>query len=205
MKSSLETCRSRRLFLQGAGLGGLAVTIGPAVLPLSSLLAPANAQVSGDADIAAFAESVELSLVDAYGLAAGKLTTPEVMETATRFASHHEEHAVAFAAAAGRAATGRVNPKLSEMLRPELESAADEAAVVEVLFGLENAAAATYLFALGSLESAEARELAAATLPIEAQHGVVLGLVAEGDTDELLPVYETPDQALEPDEYPVDE
>ncbi len=196
---------SRRRFLQGAGLGGLALSIGPALLPVSRLWSPAFAQESGDAGIAAFAESVELAAVEAYMAAAasGKVTTPAVGEAATTFAGHHQEHAAAFGGAAGDAATGEPNPGLLEEVGGQLEGAADEPAVLEIAFSLENAAAATYLFALGALESAEALQLTASILPVESQHAVVLGSVLEKQPTEYVPSFETQDAALKPDAFPI--
>lgn len=171
--------------------------------PRSDLLTSASAQVAGDGDLAAFSESIELSLVDAYALATPKLTTPEVATTAGEFAAHHEQHAVALGAFAGRRATGLANPRLTIMLRSKLERAADEAAVVGILFGLENAAAATYLSTLSDLQSVDLRQLTASILPVECQHAVGLGTVAEKEPVELFPVRERQDGALEPSEYPV--
>jgi hypothetical protein len=196
---------SRRRFLRGAGLGGLALSIGPALLPVSRLWSPAFAQESGDAGIAAFAESVELAAVEAYAAAAasGKVTTPAVGEAATTFAGHHQEHAAAFGGAAGDAATGEPNPGLLEQVSGQLDDAPEESAVLEIAYSLENAAAATYLFALGALESREALQLTASILPVESQHAVVLGTVLAKSPTEYAPSFETQDAALKPDVYPI--
>lgn len=196
---------SRRRFLRGAGLGGLALSVGPALLPVSRLWSPAFAQESGDAGIAAFAESVELAAVQAYMAAAnsGKVTTPAVADAATTFAGHHQEHAGAFGGAAGDAATGEPNPGLLEEVGGQLESAADENAVLEVAYSLENAAAATYLFALGALESTEALQLTASILPVESQHAVVLGTILGKPPTEYVPSFETQDAAVKPDAFPI--
>ncbi len=196
---------SRRRFLQGAGLGGLVLSVGPALLPVSRLWSPAFAQESGDAGIAAFAESVELAAVQAYMAAAegGKVTTPAVVEAATTFAGHHEEHAGAFGGAAGDAATGQPNPGLLDEVGGQLEGAAGENAVLEIAYSLENAAAATYLFALGALESTEALQLTASILPVESQHAVVLSTVLGKPTAEYVPSFETQDAAVKPDAFPI--
>ena len=67
---------SRQTLLGGAGLGGAAVAVGSVLLPVGRLVGVAGAQ-SGDAGVAAFAESVELAAVAAYIAAAqsGKVTT----------------------------------------------------------------------------------------------------------------------------------
>jgi Ferritin-like domain len=196
---------SRRRFLRGAGLGAATVAVGRS-RPLGwRLWTPVLAQESGDPEIAAFAESIELAVVEAYraATASGKMTTPAVADAARTFAEHHEEHGAAFGAAAGSAATGRANPGLLEEVTDQLEGADDENDVVAITFGLENAAAATYLFALGVLESAEARQVTASILPVEAQHAVVLGVVLGRPPTELFPTFENQDRALDPETLPV--
>jgi len=83
---------TRQQLARGIGLGGAAVALGAAMVPLSQLFTPAYAQ-AGDAGLAAFAQSVELAAVEAYKAAAasGKVTTPAVLEAATTFAGHHTE------------------------------------------------------------------------------------------------------------------
>ena len=196
---------TRRRFVRRAGLGAVTVAIRPSLLSLSRRSRPASAQQSGDPEITAFAESVELALMEAYQAAAtsGKITTPAVADAAGAFAEHHQEHGAAFGAAAGSAATGRANPGLLEEVADQLEGAADENDVVEIAFGLENAAAATHLFALGALESAEALQATASILPVEAQHAVVLGVVLGKPATELFPTFENQDRALDSETFPV--
>ena len=74
------------------------------------------------------------------------------LQAATTFAGHHTEHGAAFGAAAGSSPPTKPNPKLLDIVSPQLQAAADENAVLEIAYGLENAAAATYLFALGALD-----------------------------------------------------
>ena len=195
---------TRHQLTRGVGLGGAAIALGAAMVPLSQLFSPAYAQ-SGDAGLAAFAESVELAAVEAYKAAAasGKVTTPAVLDAATTFAGHHTEHAAAFGAAAGSAATKKPNAKLLETVAPQLGAAADEAAILEIAFGLENAAASTYLFALGALTSNEALQLTASILPVESQHAVVLGSVLGKPVTDYLPGFETVDAAVDPAKYPI--
>jgi len=189
---------------RGIGLGGAAVAIGAAMVPLSQLFQPAFAQ-SGDAGIAAFAQSVELAAVAAYQAAAasGKVKTPAIATAATTFAGHHKEHAAAFGAAAGSAATGKPNAKLLAALSPQLAAAPDERAVVTLAYGLENSAAATYLFALGALMSEAALQLTASILPVEGQHAVVLGSVLGKPATEYVPSFQTTDTYVDPTKYPV--
>ena len=168
-------------------------------------MSTALGQLSTDADIAAFAESIELAVVDAYELARTKLTTAEVLAAADEFRDHHRQHAVAFAATAGRAATGRANPKLAEQLGSRVLAAVDEDETMAVLFDAESAMASTYLAALGAFEAKTARELTAKVLPIEGAHAAVLGLVIDRSTEAVFPIFETADRAFDPDEFPVAE
>jgi hypothetical protein len=210
---------SRRRFLQGVGLGGLALTIGQAVVPVSSLLTPAYGAAGvklTDEQIAAFAESLELAAVAAYQAAASKLTTAAVAQAAVTFAGHHTQHATAFAAIAKGGATGKPNPKLLETVSGQLRDAPDEKTVVQIAYDLENSAASTYLYALGVLSGQGALELTASILPVESQHAVVLGQVlglpmfeaTAGASDPnagtgYVPNFVTQDQKLDPAAYPV--
>lgn len=134
----------------------------------------------------------------------GKVTTKAVLDAATTFAGHHQEHAAAFGAAAGGSATNKPNPKLLQSVGGEIGSAADEMAIVKIAYDVENAAAATYLFALGALTTPEALQLTASILPIEAQHAVVLGTAAGMPVDaNLVPPFQTVNDALKPADYPI--
>lgn len=183
----------------GAGI----VAIGSQLLPVSSFL-PRVAAADGDAGIAAFAASVELTAVAAYQAAAdsGLVTTKAVLDAAVLFMGHHTEHAAAFAAASGGAATGKLNQKLLDALSPSLAAATSENDVLQIAYDLENAAAATYLFALGALTSVAALQLTASILPVEAQHAVVLGQVIGADAATLLPPFETETAFVDPAKFP---
>ena len=172
---------------------------------IARLLPAGTEPDAGDAQLAAFAESIELAFVAVYdrALTDDKVTTPEAVEALTDFAMHHEAHAGAFAGIAAEDATGEPNPDLLDELTGQLDAAADEAAVLTVALGIENAAAATYLFALGALESTEALQLTASILPVESQHAVVLGTVLEKPPAEYVPSFETQDAALKPADYPL--
>lgn len=196
---------SRRRFLQRAGIGGLALTIGTSVLPVSRLLTPAFGQELTDADLAAFAESMELAAVEAYKVAGagGKITNKAVADAAVTFAAHHAEHAKAFAALSDGKATGRPNPKLLDTVAGQLKSASDEKAVIQLVFDLEDAAAATYMSALGLLDTPQALALTASVLPVESQHATTLGAVLAKRGEDLVPAFETKDRALDPTTFPV--
>lgn len=200
---AFRTASSRRELFKKAGVGAGALTIGSVVLPFSSIL-PVAAQELTDADIAAFAESVELAAVEAYKAAAGsgKLAQP-IVEAGTLFAGHHAEHAQAFGGAAGDKATGKPNAKLLSAVGGQLQNAKDQTAILNIAYDLENAAASTYLFGLGALKSEGALKLAASILPVESQHAVVIGQVLGKPATEFVPSFENQDKALDPAKFPV--
>lgn len=198
---------SRRDVLRRAGVGAGALTIGTSVLSLRGLL-PAAAQEGEpqltDQDIAAFAESLELAAVEAYEAAAATgLLQPAVVEVGTLFARHHAEHALAFGSAAGAKATKRPNAKLLQAVGGQLQAAPDQKAILTIAFDLESAAASTYMFALGALQSATALQLTASILPVEAQHAVVLGSALGRPVTDYVPGFETQEKAVDPAKFPV--
>ncbi|MGH9185822.1 MAG: ferritin-like domain-containing protein [Acidimicrobiales bacterium] len=195
---------NRRHFLTRAGAGGVTLAVGSAIVPITRFLAPAAAQELDDATIAAFAESVELAAVEAYMAAAGsgKLDAA-VVQVGTMFAGHHQEHAAAFGGLAGATATGEPNQPILDAFGPMIAAAPDQAGLLEIAFGLEQAAAATYLFALGALQSPQAAAATATVLPVESQHAVVLGFALGKDVADFMPAFETADAALNPADYPI--
>ena len=202
-----ETGPSRRKFLAGIGLGGAALTIGSAILPMHKLVSPSFAQSApSDGDIATFAASVEYAAVEAYKAAAasGKVKTKAVLDAATAFAAQHQQHGDAFKAA-GTNKGVTANQALLQAISPQLTKATDEKAVVEIAYGLENSAAATYLFALGVLQTPAAYEAVASVLPVEAQHAVALGFVLGKPLSDptLMPAFEKQDGFVDPAKFPV--
>jgi len=196
---------SRRQFLKRAGVGGALAAVGGSVLPIARFVPAAWAQAAlTDVDIAAFAQSVELAAVDAYTAAAnsGKLSA-DAVAVGTMFASHHNEHAGAFAGIAGASAPNKSNQAIVDDFGPRIANAADEAAILQIAFDLEGAAAATYLFALGALQDPEIAATTATILPVESQHQVVLGTALGKELEEFVPAYETKTGALDPEQYPI--
>ena len=88
-------------------------------------------------------------------------------------------------------------------MSPSLAAAKTENDVLKLAYDLENAAAATYLFALGALQSVPALQLTASILPVEAQHAVVLGQVIGAEAATLLPPFETETAFVDPAKFPV--
>jgi hypothetical protein len=206
----MELRPSRRGFLRGVGLSTAAISIGPIVLPLADLLAAAGAQeVAPTApELAAFAESVELAAASFYGLLRPRLSRPAAISAATAYARHHQDHANAIGPAGGPTRTGKPNITLLPTLTDQLGQAKTENDAIKIAYDLENSLASTYLFIIDSIDDSGDLKLAAAILPVEAQHAVVLGSligvsakdVTAPDKDQL--GYESEDKHLDPAAFP---
>jgi rubrerythrin len=198
---------SRRQFLIRAGIASTAITIGSQVLPMSSLWSPAFGQALTDEDIAGYAASVEYAAVAAYKAGAAKIKNPDALAAATMFLQQHKEHGDAFQAnSGGKVAKDQANETLVTAIGGQIGQAADEKAVLTIAYTVENAAAATYQFALGVLKAAPYRALTASILPIEAGHAAVLGLVLGYDPSanaDWLPKTQSETGALDPTKNPI--
>jgi hypothetical protein len=145
-------------------------------------------------------------MVELYRAAiAGGKVSADVLPVVTAFSDHHLQHGQAYAGLAGKAALNRANPALVEEFLPQIEDAADQAAVLNVLFELENSAAASYTGALAEIRGLNAAASMANILPIEARHAVVLGETLGLDLDEYVPSFEDPEKGFDPDQYAVTE
>jgi hypothetical protein len=203
---------SRRQFLRGAGLStAAAITIGPAVLPISKLLAAAGAQEAQAPtapELAAFAESVELAAMTIYGPLQLRLSKGPGVAAAGLYARHHAEHAKAVGPLAADKRTGKPNTPLSETLQDRLSRANSEDDVLEIAYDLESGLASTYLFIIGSTTDGPLLKVCSSILPVDAQHAVVLGgLVGKSVKDLTAPDkdglgYETQDKHFDPATFP---
>ena len=204
---------SRRDLLIRSALATTALTFGSQVLPLGGLFTGvAGAQTLTDADIAAFAASLEYAAVAAYAAAAGtgKLTTPAVAGAAASFAAQHKTHGDAFAAAStDKIAPDSPNKTVLTALSTRLSQTNSEMDAVKLAFEVENAAAATYQFALGALQDVKYQQLTASILPIEAGHAAVLGqILFQGDPKQdkektWLPPFQTEAGFVDPTKNPL--
>lgn len=196
---------TRRGFLSKAAAGGALLTVGSFVAPVSRLVPAAWAQSQPtDADLARFAASLELAAVAAYAAAAdtGRLSAAAA-DIGTLFGRHHQDHADALNAIVGEEeAVAEANQTVLDEFVPRIESADDEAAVLEVAYGLEEAAASTYLLAIGMVEDAGNAGALATILPVESQHATVLATVLGKDPGDYLVDFVTTDPALDPADYP---
>jgi rubrerythrin len=204
---------SRRQFLRAGAvitIAGTSVALGPLVGSASAADTTTTTTIAvhptdDDLTLLAFAQSVELVAVAAYQTAidSKRLTDATVAEVAMIFQRHHREHAAAFAGLAGKAAQDKPNQKLLDAFAPKFKAAADQTALLQLAFDLENAAASTYLYALGVINATEPAQLVGSILPIEADHAVVLGQVLKKDVADYVPELETPTSALKPTDYPL--
>jgi hypothetical protein len=200
--------------VRSLGLGG-AVALGTAAAPGALLASAASAQTGADAEtgaprpelpeddlaIAAFAEGVEWALVELYGIALESPTLDSQLAEITRnFQEHHREHAgrLTLLRDGDELEEGEPNAVLVAEFQSRLEDAADSDAVLEVLYELEERAAATYADALGDTESVVAAQPMASILPVEAQHAVALGEILGLPEDEWMPAFQTTDDGFDP-------
>lgn len=163
----------RRTFLRRAASGVAVVAIGPALVPVSRFLPAAGAQASGDASLAAFAESIELVAAAAYEAGADFLSD-DLAPVLRTFAAHHAEHAEAWADLAGERATGEPNPALLEALTPTIEGFGSQNEVLRFARDLENQLSVTCGHLLTVLEGGDAATAAATILPVESSHATAL-------------------------------
>jgi rubrerythrin len=206
----MEFRPTRRQFVAGVGVSTAALTIGPAVLPMSQLLAAAGAQEAAPtpAELAAFAETIELAAASLYGILRPRVSRPAAVSAVTAYARHHLDHATAIGPLAGDKRTGKVNQLLLPTLTDQLNQAKTENDVIKVAFDLENSLASTYLFIIDAIDDEAAIKIAGSVLPVEAEHAVVLGtLIGRATKDLTAPDkdqlgYESEDKHLDPAAFP---
>lgn len=197
--------QSRRRFLVSAGAGTALITTGAFASPLARFAPAAWAEQTklDDGSIAMFAMSFEYAAVEVYQQvdATGKLSSG-IARTVSTFAGHHQDHGDAFAAITKAAdADKNANQKVIDAFSKRIADAKDDKALLEVAFDLEQAAAGTYIFALGELQDRQNAGAVATILPVESQHAVVLARALDKKVEDYLPAFETAKTALDPSEY----
>jgi Ferritin-like domain len=191
---------SRRSFLTRSGLlaaGGLLVASGGAAaastIPRLSGTRVAKPAVLGassvplDVKVAALAASLENLAVSTYASAlsaatAGKLgTVPNAVATFVETAmGQHKDHAAAWNALVSSAGYDKItapNAALAPTINAAFAKVTDIAGVAMLALTLEEAAAATYLEAVGVVTGKAAIETAATIHPVEMQHAAILNFV----------------------------
>ncbi|MCO8126824.1 ferritin-like domain-containing protein [Acidimicrobiia bacterium EGI L10123] len=175
----------RRSFLRHAAVGG-AVTVGTALVPVARFLPAAAAQGGTEEDLAAFGESMELVAVAAYERGI-ELLSEDLAPVLQTFRGHHQEHAEAFAALAGSAATGEANPALLEALTPAIDALSTQNEVLRFARDLENQLAATCGHLLTLADGSDHVSTIGTILPTEASHAAELSYELQEGPDGWFP------------------
>jgi Ferritin-like domain len=154
-----------------------------------STTAPPKRPTSGDAELLAFAQTVELAarnlydvaLADDGGIDLGEQVRPVVV--AIREA--HEAYAQAISAMLGRNAPNTADADVVAALTSEFSGSADE--FFAAAASLESTAVATHEDILGRLDGTDGAELVASVLIVEARHATVMAALGGAtDLDDLL-------------------
>jgi rubrerythrin len=144
-----------------------------------------------DLVLARTAASLEKLAIDTYGAAAGLLTVQAVIDAATMFADHHQQHLDALnAVITGAGATAVTEPNAAvfdALIKPAVDAAVAEsdplkaeAAAVTLAITLEEAATQTYCFAAGALSDPALRSTIMTIGGVEARHAATLRLAGFG-------------------------
>jgi hypothetical protein len=184
---------SRRSFVlaagaavSGLGLGGCAGRSTPRARPRAGVGAnrASTRNLAADLQMSCVAAGLENLAVATYQAGmnaadAGRLgTVPPAMTTFFQTAMRqHTDHASAWNSvltAAGRVKVGQPDPVVKPQIDQAFSQVRDLAGLGRLVLSLENAAAATYLSAMGTIGNAKALQTAAAIHPVEMQHAAVL-------------------------------
>lgn len=189
--SLLGTAFTRRRFLVGTGTAaGLVVATAACgnddEAPLGGATTTTQGQQggAGDAQVASLAAGLEVLAVNTYQQAAaaaqaGKLgqVPPAVSEYVKTALAHHQEALQAWnkvLKSAGQPEVNTPNAKLKPTVDAEFAKVKDVTGAARLALMLEGIAADTYLKALPTLQSADARKQAAQIQAVDQQHRAVL-------------------------------
>ncbi len=195
----VSTASSRRAFLLGGGavLGGVALVgsgmgsgLAAAATRTGAMGVPAatSAQkLSGDLAVVALAASLENLAVGTYQAAIdavtqGKLTgVPDAVVTFAMTAqSQHKDHAAAWngvLTGAGKKAVSGVDLTVKKSVDKAFAQVKDVPGLAKLALDLENAAAATYIAAIGVVKNPAGIKTAATIQPVEMQHAAILNFL----------------------------
>lgn len=203
---------SRRNFMRNLGVGavafgsvavaGVALAEGAAAQSATATAPPDLPQA--DLQLALFAQGLELAAAAAYDAAiATRVLDAPSTEIARTFARHHRDHAQALGALAPKDQNVTTpNAAVVKAVGPQIQSAGNQNGILTILYGVEEGAAATYLRALGVVDSWLVAGPAATILPIESQHAVVLGQLTGQPESTWMPAFGTTTAAFDPAKYP---
>lgn len=195
---------TRRTFLRRAGITGLVITIGDALLPLGQFMPAAAQEEDSSLDPAAmldFLREFELALVGVYerAIGGGLVTSTKGQAALNAFVAHHRAHADALASAGAR--TSRPGEHLINALADRLGARGDETGVLAFIYDLETGSAATHLYASGIVEGRQAISRIADILPVESAHAVALGDILGRSADAVMPAFQTEEGRADPSLY----
>lgn len=133
----------------------------------------------GDILVTKTASSIEALLVAVYSKALdGKLiSTPSLLDAAQLFHDQHAEHAQLFGGATeklGSKAVTQPNTALQSRVQAQIDGLKDEAGVAQLVYLLENVAAATYQSTVGTLKDPTLNVTLMSVGGVEARHASVL-------------------------------
>lgn len=212
---------SRRSFLRGGVIaaGGSALVIGPlagaamAADPTTTTAAATTTTAAPkgpqEADLAllGYAQSLELAAVEVYtqAVSSGHLT-PATVDVTVAFRRHHTDHSQAIGGLAGKRALGVANRSVVKAFGGRALRANDEAGVLTVAYELENAVAATYAYAIGTLQGTNPAAVLSSILSIEGRHAVLLGQALGKSVTDIIPLFQTANLAsgLDPAKNPIE-
>jgi len=169
-----------------AGVGGASASVLPKLARTGTVRESAKA-ASLDVKVAALAASLENLAVATYSAGlkaatAGELGTvpPAVAKFVTTAMGQHTDHAAAWNAivvSGGYKKITAANAVLAPSIDQAFAKVTDIPGLAELALSLEEAAAATYLEALGVATGPMAIETAASIQPVEMQHVAILNFV----------------------------
>lgn len=209
---------ARRRFLTRVAVGGAVLAAGTQLVPLTRFVPVAGAQeedggegeaaaggeLSEDETQVAFLAGLALACTEGYAIATDPTSSPlpePVLEVVRTFGRHHSGQAAGLNVRLPTAVEEPNGTLLAE-LQDTLGAIGDPVEMLTALGDLEASVAATHFNAIGTIADANDAQVVAATLPVVAQHAVVLGILAGVDASELIPDAQSGDGALSASAYP---
>jgi hypothetical protein len=201
--------RRRALQLAAAGAAG----IGASGLAGVGLAGRASAEIKlptltvqptpEDRGVLAFLTSLERAALAGYETvtASGKASA-EAAAVLAAFGEHHRQHATAYAALAGTAASSTPNKTLVSESTKSFGNPLSLSDSYTALLDMEERLVATAQVALGRLVGTAGSARVASVIVIDTRHAVVLAQLAR--VDDAVPTFETTTKAYGPVDYPVE-
>ncbi|MFI5041775.1 MAG: ferritin-like domain-containing protein, partial [Acidimicrobiales bacterium] len=185
----------RRRFLQIAGVSVLVAAVLGACsksprnsgggVPSGRTTTTDAAGHASDVRILRTASSLEHFLVGVYVAASGSglIKAPPLADAAKYFTDQHSQHASAFEGATvkgGGQPFTQANPVLASQLAPRVQALGTEQDIVQLVYEVETALAATYTSTAGTFTDATLNATMVSVAAVEARHVAVLGMILSG-------------------------